>query len=165
MRVAEQRSKRGSRPRGLFEGEHKQRSMRDTCSSPSSAAARVCEPRREPEGRRTWGRLLLLTFLGEARKVSSRRATPGIGRQRIDIGNFLQNLDSRLHGNDGAIVMPNPSTGAPPGPKMPEEPHQMAFYIIGCGENPYHVDTNRLCVDIDIKIPNPTIIVRMAVPP
>jgi len=31
-----------------------------------------------PKGLRTCGRLLLLTFLGEARKVSSRRAIPGI---------------------------------------------------------------------------------------
>jgi hypothetical protein len=30
-----------------------------------------------PKGQRLCGRLLLLTFLGEARKVSSRRATPG----------------------------------------------------------------------------------------
>ena len=30
-----------------------------------------------PSGRRLWGRLLWLTFLGEARKVSCRRATPG----------------------------------------------------------------------------------------
>ncbi len=78
MRVAEQRSKRGGSPRGLSEGERKRKQMRRTRSSPSSAAARVCEQRRAPEGRRTWGRLLLLTFLGEARKVSSRRATPGI---------------------------------------------------------------------------------------
>ncbi|MFJ9451199.1 hypothetical protein [Herbaspirillum sp. NPDC101397] len=32
-----------------------------------------------PKGLRTCGRLLLLTFLGEARKVSSCRATPGEG--------------------------------------------------------------------------------------
>jgi hypothetical protein len=31
-----------------------------------------------PKGQRRRGRLLLLTFLGEARKVSGRRATPGI---------------------------------------------------------------------------------------
>ncbi|MFZ6672653.1 hypothetical protein [Undibacterium sp. Xuan67W] len=33
--------------------------------------------KREPEGQRLCGRLLLLTFLGEARKVSSRRSTTG----------------------------------------------------------------------------------------
>ena len=78
MRVAEQRSKRGGSPRGLFEWRAQtlpfaQLQIRAT----SSAAARVCEQRREPEGRRTWGRLSLLTFFGEAKKVSSRRATPG----------------------------------------------------------------------------------------
>ncbi|MEO8385365.1 MAG: septal ring lytic transglycosylase RlpA family protein [Betaproteobacteria bacterium] len=31
-----------------------------------------------PQGRRTWGRLSLLTFFGEAKKVSCRRATPGL---------------------------------------------------------------------------------------
>ena len=46
----------------------------------SSAAARVCEQRREPgafAGRQTWGRLSLPTFFGEAKKVGCRRATPG----------------------------------------------------------------------------------------
>jgi hypothetical protein len=32
---------------------------------------------REPEGQHLRGRLSLLTFFGEAKKVSSRRATPG----------------------------------------------------------------------------------------
>jgi len=32
-----------------------------------------------PKGRQSWGRFLLVTFLGEARKVTSRRATPGLG--------------------------------------------------------------------------------------
>ena len=67
--------------RQLSEGEHKQDRLVGASSSPSSAAARVCEQRREPVGRRTWGRLLWLTFLGEARKVSSRRATPGTDMQ------------------------------------------------------------------------------------
>ena len=48
MRVAEQRSKRGRGPRGLFEGEHRAEPMRLVTTSPSSAAARVCEQRREP---------------------------------------------------------------------------------------------------------------------
>ena len=48
-------------------------------TSPSSAAARVCEQRREPEGRRTWGRLFFGYFLlAKQKKVSCRRATPGI---------------------------------------------------------------------------------------
>jgi len=48
MIVAEQRSKRGRGPRGLFEGEHKSKRSHADYSSPSSAAARVCEQRREP---------------------------------------------------------------------------------------------------------------------
>ena len=48
MRVAEQRNKRGGSPRGLFEGEHKRTFLLHVHSSPSSAAARVCEQRREP---------------------------------------------------------------------------------------------------------------------
>jgi len=48
MRVAEQRSKRGRGPRGLSEGEHKIKRSLVNNSSPSSAAARVCEQRREP---------------------------------------------------------------------------------------------------------------------
>ena len=48
MRGAEQRSKRGRGPRGLSEGEQKRNHLRDINSSPSSAAARVCEQRREP---------------------------------------------------------------------------------------------------------------------
>jgi hypothetical protein len=36
---------------------------------------------REPERQRLRGRLLLLTFFGEARKVSSRRATPEINHE------------------------------------------------------------------------------------
>ena len=47
VRVAEQRSKRGRGPRGLSEGEHKQDRLVGASSSPSSAAARVCEQRRE----------------------------------------------------------------------------------------------------------------------
>lgn len=61
--------------------------------------------------------------------------------------------------------MPNPSTSAPPSRKMPENPHQMAIYVFKYPQPPHHVDTNRLCVDIDIKMPNPTIIVKIAVPP
>ena len=50
MRVAEQRSKRGRGPRGLSEGEHKRYRSLDIATSPSSAAARVCEQRREARG-------------------------------------------------------------------------------------------------------------------
>ena len=79
MRGAEQRSKRGGCPRGLSEGEHKLNHKRAATTSPSSAAARVCEQRREPEGRRTWGRLFLGYFLlAKQKKVTSCRATPGI---------------------------------------------------------------------------------------
>ena len=46
MRVAEQRSKCGRGPRGLSEGERKNKRSRVEHSSPSSAAARVCEQRR-----------------------------------------------------------------------------------------------------------------------
>ena len=46
MRGAEQRSKRGGRPRGLSEGEHKRNLLFVSTTSPSSAAARVCEQRR-----------------------------------------------------------------------------------------------------------------------
>ncbi len=53
-------------------------------TSPSSAAARVCEQRREPEGRRTWGRLFFGYFLlAKQKKVSCRRATPGIAALAI----------------------------------------------------------------------------------
>ncbi|WP_165922969.1 hypothetical protein [Sulfurirhabdus autotrophica] len=42
------------------------------------AAARfIRQPSGIPKGRRSWRRLLLVTLLGEARKVTSRRATPG----------------------------------------------------------------------------------------
>jgi len=61
--------------------------------------------------------------------------------------------------------MPNASTDALPRPQMPEEAHQMAFYIVECHKKNRHVDTNLLCVDIDINIPKPTSIVRIAVPP
>ena len=38
-----------------------------------------CEPRREPEGRRTWGRLFFgHLLLAKQKKVPCRRATPGI---------------------------------------------------------------------------------------
>ena len=43
----------------------------------------------------TWGRLLLLTFLGEARKVSSRRATPGSEAQKHESASPRRR--SRLH--------------------------------------------------------------------
>ena len=46
MRGAEQRSKRGGRPRGLSEGEHTRNLLFASTTSPSSAAARVCEQRR-----------------------------------------------------------------------------------------------------------------------
>jgi hypothetical protein len=46
------------------------------------------------------GRLLLLTFLGETRKVSSRRATPGMSQRGINAferrGNLLQSLNEFL---------------------------------------------------------------------
>ena len=41
----------------------------------------------------------------------------------------------------------------------------MAFYVFECRKKTRHVDTSLLCVDIDINIPNPTSIVRIAVPP
>ncbi|MFJ7567997.1 hypothetical protein ACIQW9_13650 [Herminiimonas sp. NPDC097707] len=49
-------------------------------SEPQASFARFpffARHKREPEGQRLCGRLLLLTFLGDAGKVSSRRATPG----------------------------------------------------------------------------------------
>ena len=84
MRGAEQRSKRGGIPRGLSEGEHKLNHKSANTTSPSSAAARVCEQRRAArQGRRTWGRLFLGYFLlAKQKKVTSCRATPGIGREQ-----------------------------------------------------------------------------------
>ncbi len=79
MRVAEQRRNDRGSPRGLSEGEHCTKPFAPCNHEPefrSGLSFRVAQG--SPQGRRTWGRLLLLTFLGEARKVSSRRATPGI---------------------------------------------------------------------------------------
>ncbi len=109
MRVAEQRSKRGGSPRGLSEWRAQLQPFAQVhFRATSSAAARVCEQRREPrraKGSRgfrncpcgqlcsasgnsmqripTWGRLSLPTFFGEAKKVGCRRATPGNRPQPI----------------------------------------------------------------------------------
>ena len=79
MRVAEQRRSDRGPPRGLSEGEHKLNLLRFHPFEPefrSGLSFRVAQG--TPQGRRTWGRLSLLTFFGEAKKVSCRRATPGI---------------------------------------------------------------------------------------
>jgi hypothetical protein len=54
-------------------------SRSETCLSAASSFRFPPAPAlsREPEGQRLRGRLSLLTFFGEAKKVSSRRATPG----------------------------------------------------------------------------------------
>jgi len=66
VRVAEQRSKRGSRPRGLSEWRAQTKPLaQQSIRATSSAAARVCEQRREPRafaGRRTRGCFSLVTF-------------------------------------------------------------------------------------------------------
>ena len=69
---------------------------------------------------------------------------------------------TRLRGYDNYV---NSSTDAPPRPKMPENLHQLAFYEIESSKKHHYVDTNCLCVDTDINMPNPTSIDRMAVPP
>jgi len=71
-------------------------------------------------------------------------------------GDFVAGLRPRLQ---------NPRTRAPPRPKTPKNPPQMAIYKIGQSGNNHYVDTNCLCVEIDINIPNPTSIDRIAVPP
>jgi len=71
MRVAEQRSKRGRGPRGLFEGEHKNERSHVEHSSPSSAAARVCEVRqgfREALLRACWTGIRCSGFRREPRQ-------------------------------------------------------------------------------------------------
>ena len=78
MRVTEQRRSDRGIPRGLSEGEHKLNLLRLYPFEPefrSGLSLRVAQG--TPQGRRTWGRLSLLTFFGEAKKVSCRRATPG----------------------------------------------------------------------------------------
>ena len=79
MRVAEQRRSDRGLPRGLSEGEHNRNPLYRCQFEPefrSGLSFRVAQG--TPQGRRTWGRLSLLTFFGEAKKVSCRRATPGI---------------------------------------------------------------------------------------
>ncbi len=83
MRVAEQRRNDRGSPRGLSEGEHRTKPFASRNHEPefrSGLSFRVAQgtPTALSSGRRTWGRLSLLTFFGEAKKVSSRRATPGI---------------------------------------------------------------------------------------
>ena len=77
-RVAEQRRSDRGLPRGLFEGEQKLNLLNLHPFEPefrSGLSLRVAPG--TSRGRRTWGRLSLLTFFGEAKKVSCRRATPG----------------------------------------------------------------------------------------
>ena len=79
MRVAEQyRDDRGS-PVRMFEDEPQTQPLAQVVPSPSFAKRPVVPVLRRAarKGRRTWGRLSLLTFFGEAKKVSCRRATPG----------------------------------------------------------------------------------------
>ena len=79
MRVAEQyRDDRGS-PVRMFEDEPGTQPFAQVVPSPSFANRPVVPVLRRAarKGRRTWGRLSLLTFFGEAKKVSCRRATPG----------------------------------------------------------------------------------------
>ena len=49
----------------------------------------------EPEGQWQRGRLSLLTFFGEAKKVSGRRATPGL--RRLSLRGQLQNQQRGFH--------------------------------------------------------------------
>ena len=92
IRGAEQRSKRGGCPRGLSEWRAQtQPFVPISIRATSSAAARGCEQRREPEGRRTWGRLFFGYFLlAKQKKVPCRRATPGYSGQTCDVGNPLR---------------------------------------------------------------------------
>ena len=71
LRAAEQRRRAGGSRRGLSE------SSRAFCEGEfrSRPARRVAQG--SPKGRRTGGRLLWVTFLGGARKVTSCRAAPG----------------------------------------------------------------------------------------
>ncbi len=56
------------------------------------------------------------------------------------------------------------SSGGLRRPKNSQTPHQMAFYVFQYKYN-FHVDTNLLCVEILISIPNPINIDMIAVPP
>ena len=98
MRVAEQRRSDRGLPRGLSEGEHNRNPLYRCQFEPefrSGLSLRVAQGeagvsrsiasrlpnQKAMQGflwRRTWGRLSLLTFFGEAKKVSCRRATPGL---------------------------------------------------------------------------------------
>ena len=83
MRVAEQRRSDRGLPRRLSEGENNRNPLYRCQFEPefrSGLSLRVAQG--TPQGRRTWGRLSLLTFFGEAKKVSCRRATPGIGTSK-----------------------------------------------------------------------------------
>ena len=71
LRAAEQRSDAGGSRRALSEPSRFYREG-ELRSRPAPRAAPG-----SPQDRRTGGRLLLVTFLGEARKVTSRRAAPG----------------------------------------------------------------------------------------
>ena len=77
MRVAEQRRNDRGSPRGLFEGEHRAEPMRLVTTSPSSAAARVCEQRREPRQSHRRGDepgvafLCLLSLAKQRKKVAA----------------------------------------------------------------------------------------------
>ena len=73
MRVAEQyRDDRGS-PVRMFEDELQTQPLAQVVPSPSFANRPVVPVLRwaARKGRRTWGRLSLLTFFGEAKKVSA----------------------------------------------------------------------------------------------
>jgi hypothetical protein len=165
MRVAEQRSKRGRFPRRLFEGEQKahltaENLFRVRVPQRSLFVSSAGNPRAFA-GRRTWGRLSLRTFFGEAKKVKCRRATPGTRPQTIlgtDISHWIPAFA-------GTTKYRTPSIGRRHGPKNIQNPHQMAIYMFQSRTRQYHVDTNRLCVEIDIKMPKPTSIDNIAVPP
>ncbi|WP_157739333.1 hypothetical protein [Herbaspirillum sp. meg3] len=64
-----------------------------------------------PKGLRPSGRLLLLTFLGEARKVSGCRAAPGKGRSKKE--QHQQRIDARPEQNTKEIPITKPPKSPP----------------------------------------------------
>ena len=73
MRVAEQRSKRGSSPRGLFEGEHRINLFVPHLHKPEfRSGPRLCAAQGTPtalsSGRRTWGCFSLDTFFCRSKR-------------------------------------------------------------------------------------------------
>ncbi|MEQ1515567.1 MAG: septal ring lytic transglycosylase RlpA family protein [Usitatibacteraceae bacterium] len=86
-----------------------------------------------PKGQRTWGRLLLVTFLGEARKVTCRRATPGIGAAAVALTLALPGCSSTPKKIDPA--KPSSPSTAKPSTSTPSRPG--AYYLDdGPGDNP-----------------------------